>query len=268
MNKRKGFTLIELLVVIAIIAILMAILMPTLHRAREQGKRAVCLNNLRQLGLAWILYSDDYDGKIVNGDAGHDHNNGKEKAWVGKCWHDNYQSGEQLPEEEQEREIKKGSLWPYCKDLQLYRCPTGFHGELLTYTVMDSMNAFPQPDNPQGRGPADVIRRLIIKNRMQIKQPPYRIVFIDEGWVTPDSYAVHQAQQQWWDDPMVRHGDGTSVALADGHSEYWKWKGTDTIKFGRSRDRTHPGNYYSPETPAGHEDLRRVRKSCWWEIAG
>ena len=60
MHKRKGFTLIELLVVIAIIAILMAILMPALHRVREQGKRAVCLSNLKQLGLSWILYADGH----------------------------------------------------------------------------------------------------------------------------------------------------------------------------------------------------------------
>jgi len=69
MGKRKGFTLIELLVVIAIIAILMAILMPALNRAREQGKRAACLSNLKQLTLAWILYADDNDDRIVNGEA-------------------------------------------------------------------------------------------------------------------------------------------------------------------------------------------------------
>ncbi len=67
MRSRKAFTLIELLVVIAIIAILMAILFPVLRRAKEQGKRTVCLANLKQLTAAWNLYADDYDGKIVNG---------------------------------------------------------------------------------------------------------------------------------------------------------------------------------------------------------
>ena len=72
MDKPKGFTLIELLVVIAIIAVLMAILIPTLNRAREQGKRATCLSNLKQLQLAWVMYADDFDGKIVNGSASWD----------------------------------------------------------------------------------------------------------------------------------------------------------------------------------------------------
>src|SRR4030043_881545 len=69
MTERKGFTLIELLVVVAIIAILMAILMPTLNRAREQGRRAVCLNHIKTLALAWSMYADENDDRIVNGEA-------------------------------------------------------------------------------------------------------------------------------------------------------------------------------------------------------
>ncbi len=259
-----GFTLVELLVVIAIIAILMAILLPALNRAREQGKRAVCLNNMRQLMLAWILYADDFDDKIVNGDGGHNH--GNEIAWVGKCWHNNYGSGEQLPVQDQKNGIMAGALWPYCLNVKLYKCPTGYRGEFLTYTIMDSMNAFPQPGNPRGRGPTNVIDRLIIKNRGQIRHPERRVVFLDEGWVTPDSYAVHQDRQQWWDDPLWRHGDGMTVSLADGHSEYWKWKGAETIKYAKERDRLHQGPPLVPDSVDGKEDLTRVRKSCWWEI--
>ena len=81
MTKRRGFTLIELLVVITIIALLMAILMPTLNRAREQGKRAACLSNLKQLGLAWILYADDNDDKLVSSEAG-----GRWKDEFGEPW--------------------------------------------------------------------------------------------------------------------------------------------------------------------------------------
>ncbi len=70
MRTRKGFTLIELLVVIAIIAILMAILMPAMSRVKEQGRRSSCLSNLRQLTLGWIMYADEHDDMLVNGDTG------------------------------------------------------------------------------------------------------------------------------------------------------------------------------------------------------
>ena len=83
MARRKAFTLVELLVVIAIIALLM----PALERVREQGKRTVCLNNLRQLMLAWNLYADDNDGRIVRGDVReHDNDHPNEIPWVEDDW--------------------------------------------------------------------------------------------------------------------------------------------------------------------------------------
>src|SRR4030042_138791 len=64
-----GFTLIELLVVITVIALLLALLIPALRSAKEQGQRVVCLSNLRQLTLAWIMYAEDNNENIVNGRA-------------------------------------------------------------------------------------------------------------------------------------------------------------------------------------------------------
>ena len=57
----------ELLVVVAIIAVLMAILMPALNRVKEQGKRASCINHCKQMVLAWNMYADENDSKIING---------------------------------------------------------------------------------------------------------------------------------------------------------------------------------------------------------
>ena len=67
METHKGFTLIELLVVISIIALLMAILIPSLSLARKQASGSACLGNEQSLILAWVMYADDNDGKLVGG---------------------------------------------------------------------------------------------------------------------------------------------------------------------------------------------------------
>ncbi len=136
MVKRRGFTLIELLVVIAIIAVLMAILMPALNRAREQGKRMVCLGNLKQMGLAWIMYADENDGKLVNGAIGFsDQDTGWGKHIDELAWIDAFSTNDLVIQIEG---IKAGALWPYVTEVKLYKCPAGYRGELMTYAIQNS----------------------------------------------------------------------------------------------------------------------------------
>ncbi|NLZ07188.1 MAG: type II secretion system protein [Phycisphaerae bacterium] len=256
---RRAFTLIELLVVIAIIAILMAVLMPALHRAREQGRRAACLSNLKQLTLAWNMYADENDDRIVNGATGFSNQNldwgdhGNELAWI-----DGYHP---LDLEAAKEDMRRGALWPYIKNEKIYRCPTGRRGETFTYAIMFSMNAV---NHPWVQG----VRGAHVKKRSEIRDPApaYRLVFIDEGYMTSDAYAVYYHLETWFDSPPVRHGDGTTLSFADGHVEHWKWRGTDTIKHAREEENTGPQVGWAPNTTEGFEDLYQMQRGCWGKL--
>jgi prepilin-type N-terminal cleavage/methylation domain-containing protein/prepilin-type processing-associated H-X9-DG protein len=271
MGKQKsGFTLIELLVVIAIIAILMAILMPALNRAREQGKRASCLSNLNQLTLAWIMYADENDDKLVCGDAyeyTYMYNNPslafnkshyKETPWVGIPTSGVPQDWSSAATIQQKKNaILKGALYPYCQTLKLYKCPTvrRQEGVLRTYSCVDSMNCKNW----------DEMGAVMLKKRLQIPNPAYRFVYLDDGGAGlahMGGWTVYVQEERWWDPPPIRHGDGTNFSYADGHSGYVKWRDQRTIEFGK----LVPPRAQS-ELQEGNEDIRFAAVGMWGSVA-
>jgi len=249
----RGFTLVEILVVIAIIALLLALLMPALERAREQGRRAVCLNNLRQLTLAWNLYADDNDDKIVNGNTSTGAFNPDGTCWV-------YWPGQGATEGQRIQGIEDGLLFKYCPNVELYRCPTGLAGEVVTYAVVDAMNGYDAIPGAAGK---------IIRTRMEIRRPDERAVFLDEGRLSPASWTIWYDQERWWDQITMRHGNGTNFSFADGRGEYWKWQDSRTIEIAEMDydywQNTARHDLNISRTP-GNPDLYRVQKAVWGEL--
>jgi prepilin-type processing-associated H-X9-DG protein len=214
----------------------MAILMPALHRAREQGKRVTCLNNLKQLTLAWIMYADDNDGKICAANIGH-----SDYGWVAEM-------DVSDPIDDQIAAMQAGMLYPYCSNLQLYKCPTGIRGEMRTYSIVCSLNTNKGSD----------WKGKVLTNRTEITRPGERLVFVDEGRITNFAFSIYYRAPSWRDLPPIRHGDGTNFSFADGHSDYFKWRDPLTVKFGNGEnvDASQPGN----------PDLFKVQKGVWGKL--
>jgi prepilin-type processing-associated H-X9-DG protein len=93
--------------------------------------------------------------------------------------------------------------------------------------------------------------------------PANRLVFLDEGRVTPDSYATNYVTGAWWDPPHVRHADGTNVSFVDGHSDYWKWDAKETLENGKQANPTHGR---TPQTDEGRADLQKIQKAIWGRL--
>lgn len=258
-----GFTLIELLVVIAIIALLLAMLMPALERARELGRRTVCAANLRDLALAWGMYSDDNNGKLVNAEAGDLDKSDQDRYRIDttdptKIYIENPWVWTTEPETyTQEDQIRKGALFFYTKNTKVYRCPDGKARHARTCAMNTALNG-------DGKSLVNGNPMLWVKNKSLIRRPHERIVFICEGqtvdWNLRRSFKVSYFNHEWIDPPPVRHEGGTNVACADSHTAHRKWTGSDTITYGQI------ATSGAPATLDGSQDCRDMRWAIWGKL--
>jgi prepilin-type N-terminal cleavage/methylation domain-containing protein/prepilin-type processing-associated H-X9-DG protein len=233
-DSRRGFTLIELLVVIAIIAILAALLLPVLSRGKEKANRTICLSNQKQLGLAWQMYADEGGGVLASNDWDFRSPNVAEStsnSWVrGNAGLDTDPAT-----------ITGGSIYPYVKSVQIYRCPTdlsmvlGTNAPTLRSYSLSSYMGGPAADTNWGVMP--------VHQTSQILKPSTTLTFLEEDISTiDDGHFLYSATiNNWLNVPAWRHQNGDTFAFADGHVEYWKWRsGLPTVTYFQNSTLTDP----------------------------
>jgi prepilin-type N-terminal cleavage/methylation domain-containing protein/prepilin-type processing-associated H-X9-DG protein len=216
--KRKAFTLIELLVTIAIISILASILFPVFARARENARRASCLSNMKQLGLAMMMYVQDYDECYPNAVRGTTDPPPNGYQWYGNNW------------------FWPMILYPYYGSAQVFVCPSA--------PVVNTNAGRPAPFRGNYGANARVLRGagwLPIRSSI-VAAPATVYAFMDAGYYSLSPASVVAPSGQWnylpgtgdlgvaysgtinadlQNDYMSgRHFGGVSVAFADGHVKW------------------------------------------------
>lgn len=237
--SQKGFTLIELLVVIAIIAILASMLLPALSKAKSKSQGIHCLNNTKQLTLAWRLYADDFNDILLSCQDMPGRTN-----WCGGDL--DFQPNRNVNYDLYVN-IFPSPIFPYAKNAAIFRCPADVGLVTVGPTKMPRVrsNSMSQvfargewldgSGTPTGGGPWRTYSRL-----GQIANPVKTFVFVDEH---PDSINDAAMATQCRDNqpgdnnagcriidfPAAYHNGACGFSFSDGHSEIHKWKGS-TIK--------------------------------------
>ena len=207
-RMQAAFTLIELLVVIAIIAILAALLLPALSKAKAKAQQIACESNLRQLQLAWNIYVEDHNGDMPI-------NYGDPYEWV----LGNVQTSANIVD------LQTGSLYPYVPNVGVYHCPADSSRmpgtsifKIRTYSLNVFLNSSPNIYY------ANIMTKY---SDMITNGPSQTFAFDDENELSVDDGGFGSflaPSTQWISVPTDRHNQSGAFTFCDGHCEIWRWR--------------------------------------------
>jgi len=235
--------------------------------------------------MAWVAYADDHDGKLVPGCP-----YGRTIAvsrrlegWMGRAFMFPTSRAALLADPD------KGALWQYIEDVDMYRCACGWAEHLATYIVVEAANGSLTAEGtyafdtggreytPVGTRIGSTVLRLTRLTDIVSPGAGQRAVFIDEGHTPTQDYIVHYLYPKWawYSPPPIQHAGGTTLSMADGHAEYWGWKGRETVT-GLPRELMFIGgnrrfdellvDHHEPQTEDGLYDLQRLQRATWGRL--